>query len=102
QHKNNIGVKKRIRKNAYKARRGVKVPTVEMRKLVSKKKQQQFAKALKNEQKGLAAQGKIVIEEEMADAIDEETQQRTGDFQVPEEVLVAAASGPGTTLGGPQ
>jgi hypothetical protein len=48
QHKNNIGVKKRIRKNAYKARRGVAVPTVEMRKLVSKKKQQQFAKALKN------------------------------------------------------
>jgi hypothetical protein len=48
QHKNNIGVKKRIRKNAYKARRGVVVPTVEMRKVTSKKKQQQLAKALKN------------------------------------------------------
>jgi hypothetical protein len=47
-HKNNIGVKKRIRKNSYKARRGVVVPTVEMRKIVSKKKQQQLAKALKH------------------------------------------------------
>ncbi|CAO3687494.1 unnamed protein product [Umbelopsis ramanniana] len=73
-----------------------------MRKVTSKKKQQQLAKALKNEQKGLAAQGKIVIEEEMADAVEENTQQRTGEFEVPEEVLVAAASGPGTTLGGPQ
>jgi len=73
-----------------------------MRKVVSKKKQQQLAKALKHEQKALAAQGKIVIEEEMADAIEEDTQQRTAEIEIPQEVLAAAASGPGTTLGGPQ
>jgi hypothetical protein len=47
-NKSNIGVKKRIRKNSYKARRGTVVPVVEMRKIVGKKKQQQLAKALKH------------------------------------------------------
>lgn len=36
------------------------------------------------------------------DAVEEEQQQRAGEIEVPEEILVAAASGPGTTLGGPQ
>jgi hypothetical protein len=36
------------------------------------------------------------------DAVEEEQQQRAGEIEIPKEVLAAAASGPGTTLGGPQ
>ncbi|ORZ02248.1 hypothetical protein BCR43DRAFT_481245 [Syncephalastrum racemosum] len=73
--------------------------------LMSKKKQKQYERALKNEQKHLLKRGLIdAPEEEMTDAdgqvmLAQKVNRVTID--IPAEILAAAANGPGTTLGQP-
>jgi hypothetical protein len=54
--------------------------------------------------KGIVATRKVncIGWPDFLDAIDEDAQQRTAEIEIPQEILAAAASGPGTTLGGPQ
>ncbi|KAI8380608.1 hypothetical protein EDC96DRAFT_561196 [Choanephora cucurbitarum] len=92
-------VAKSIKKNNVRI-----VPSVTTKRVVTKKKQKQLERAIKNEKKALAAKGLIDYEEEMKDvALPNPLRQRVITACIPpEEVLAAAAAGPGTVLGGPQ
>ncbi|KAL7321750.1 hypothetical protein PS15m_001487 [Mucor circinelloides] len=95
--------KARIAKSAAKAKRPTK-PSVTTKRVITKKKQKQLEKALRNEKKLLASKGLIEYEEEMKDVVlPSPGRQRVMTACIPsDEVLAAAAAGPGTTLGGPQ
>lgn len=94
---------RRIAKSIKKSNNPTK-PSVTTKRVVTKKKQKQMEKALRHEKKLLASKGLIDYEEEMTDvAIPNPGRQRVMAACVPsDEVLAAAAAGPGTTLGGPQ
>ncbi|KAI8642581.1 hypothetical protein BD408DRAFT_343939, partial [Parasitella parasitica] len=93
----------RIAKSAAKAKRPT-IPSVTTKRVITKKKQKQFEKALRNEKKLLVAKGLIDYEEDMKDVIlPSPGRQRVVSACIPsDEILAAAAAGPGTTLGGPQ
>ncbi|KAI8075835.1 uncharacterized protein B0P05DRAFT_546593 [Gilbertella persicaria] len=94
---------RRAAKNIKKNNRRV-VPSVTTKRVVTKKKQKQLERAIKNEKKMLASKGLIELEEEMKDvALPNPLRQRVMNACMPsDEVLAAAAAGPGTILGGPQ
>ncbi|KAI9309381.1 hypothetical protein BJ944DRAFT_258637 [Cunninghamella echinulata] len=75
-------------------------PTVLSVKVLSKKKQKHLEKAIRNEKKLLASKGYIEMEEEMKDAVALAPERRRVVVEIPEEILAASASGPGTTLMG--
>ncbi|CAO3629555.1 unnamed protein product [Cunninghamella blakesleeana] len=75
-------------------------PDVVSVKVVSRKKQKQLEKAICNEKKLLASKGIIEMEEEMKDVVQVAPERRRVVVEIPEEILAAAASGPGTTLVG--
>ncbi|KAL4210392.1 hypothetical protein CU097_000311 [Rhizopus azygosporus] len=79
-------------------------PTVTTTRVMTKKKQKQLEKAIRHEKKLLAKKGLIDYEEDMKDvAIVDPGRQRVITACIPsDEILQAAASGPGTTLGQPQ
>ncbi|KAI8975286.1 hypothetical protein BDF20DRAFT_822233 [Mycotypha africana] len=94
---------KRVAK--HNSKRATKVvPAVTTKRVVTKKKQKQLEKALKNQKKLLAAKGIIEYEEDMKDvALPDPGRQRVITACIPpDEVLAAAAAGPGTILGAPQ
>ncbi|KAI9366212.1 hypothetical protein BD770DRAFT_375647 [Pilaira anomala] len=94
---------KRISKSIKKANNPTR-PSITTKRVVTKKKQKAIEKAIRNEKKLLASKGLIEYEEEMKDVVlPSPGRQRVMNTCVPsEELLAAAAAGPGTTLGGPQ
>ncbi|KAI8881541.1 hypothetical protein K501DRAFT_222747 [Backusella circina FSU 941] len=93
----------RMRKSIRKASRPT-LPTVTSAKVMTKKKQKQLEKAIRNEKKLLAKKGIIEYEEDMKDVVlPDPGRQRVMTACVPsDDILAAAAAGPGTTLGAPQ
>ncbi|OZJ03018.1 hypothetical protein BZG36_03964 [Bifiguratus adelaidae] len=91
----------RLAKKSYKARAGkTNTTVVNHGKVMSKKKVQQLERAVRNERQNL---GKDMGEMEMQDLpiIESDPRLAKHAFVVPENILAAAASGPGTTLGAP-
>ncbi|CDS11704.1 hypothetical protein LRAMOSA03967 [Lichtheimia ramosa] len=72
--------------------------------VITKKKQKQHDRAIKNTQKWLASKGLVAApEEEMSDlVVSSNPKLQRVVVEVPDHVLAAAAAGPGTTLGQPQ
>ncbi|KAI8066763.1 hypothetical protein BC940DRAFT_347501 [Gongronella butleri] len=67
---------------------------------LSAKKQKQMDRAIRNEQRFMASLGMgDGPEEEMTDVVQADPKKARVQVIVPEEVLAAAAAGPGTTLG---
>ncbi|KAI8379680.1 uncharacterized protein BYT42DRAFT_604989 [Radiomyces spectabilis] len=97
-----IEKKRRMDKRRSKARHGAIAPAVLTVKTMSKKKQKQYEKALRNERRLLASKGIIQLEEEMTDVVDEPAKKRFVTVEIAPEMLAAAAAGPGTVLGAPQ
>ncbi|KAI7905837.1 uncharacterized protein BX663DRAFT_242617 [Cokeromyces recurvatus] len=95
--------KERSRRIAKSIKKGNRQPAViTTNRVITKKKQKKIEKALKY--KYLASKGLIDYEEEMKDVVlPDPGKQRVITACIPsDEILAAAASGPGTTLGGPQ
>ncbi|KAI8100126.1 uncharacterized protein BX664DRAFT_322938 [Halteromyces radiatus] len=67
---------------------------------LSRKKLKKVEKALRNEKRWMASKGLIVNEEEMTDVVEVPPEKRRVMVTIPEEILLASASGSGTTLGG--
>ncbi|KAI8973015.1 hypothetical protein BDB01DRAFT_839059 [Pilobolus umbonatus] len=81
-----------------------RVATISMKRELTNKKRKLIEKAVRNRNKLLAKKGLIDYEEEMKDvAVINPGLQRVSHFCIPsDDVLAAAASGSGTTLGAPR
>ncbi|KAG1436913.1 hypothetical protein G6F56_013350 [Rhizopus delemar] len=91
---------RRMSRSIKKSKSGIQ-PSITTTRVVTKKKQKQLEKAIRHEKKLLAQKGLIDYEEEMKDvAIVDPGRQRVVTACIPsDEILQAAASGSGTTLG---
>ncbi|KAG0167198.1 hypothetical protein DFQ30_006288 [Apophysomyces sp. BC1015] len=95
--------KERLGRIIKSQRRGGKAPAQVLTvKVMTKKKQKQLEKAIRNEKRLLVSRGIIEMEEEMKDVVDTPVEKQRVVVEISPELLEVSAAGPGTTLGAPR